>query len=204
MDFAAKIRAARAAIKWSQEELADLAGLSTQAVRDIEGEKSSPTIRTQRKILRVFEARNYFFTEHGIEFREEKILTFDNFLDVLEDAEQVLSKGEEILLHCADERRNTEEVSDKFSELRQEGISLRFTLEEGNTVITGAPEDYRWIDPEYFAHREVRVIYADRYVIHFVEKNRDVFVVTKNKDAADTHRQEFEYFFKRGKPVATQ
>lgn len=202
MDFSAKVRAARAAIQWSQEDLAKLANLSIQGIRDIENDKSSPTARTQHKILKAFEAHNYFFHEHGIEYREEKILTFYDFMDVLEDAEQTLRKGDDILFHCADEQRNTPEVTDKFNELRNKGINLRFTIEEGNKTITGSPKDYRWIDPEYFADREVRVIYADRYVIHIVEQNKDMFIVTKNEDAAETHRKEFEFFFKRGQRYA--
>jgi transcriptional regulator with XRE-family HTH domain len=80
MEFYQQVRAARAILGWTQAELANRSGLSVPAINNLEANAASPTRRTQRRIIRVFEDEGLIFTVRGIERREEKIFIFDNFL----------------------------------------------------------------------------------------------------------------------------
>lgn len=196
------IRAARHYLGWTQEELAKKAEVTHITIQNVESGKHTPNDRTLRKIREPLEDAGLVFSASGFEYHPQKTIILDDFMDVLKDAESILQKGDEILFHCADERRNNQEVTDKFNELRSKGFKLRFTICEGNSEITGKPEDYRWIDADYFAQSEVEVIYADRYVQHFADNNDDTFTLTKNASKARSEKKQFEYWWNKGTKIA--
>ena len=195
--------AARAYLRLDQKEVAELSSLDKQTISQIEREKNAPSATTLRKLRQVYEDRGIVFTQKGLEFEPYKVSTMESFMDVLDDAEQVLRKGDELLLHCADERRNSVEVTAKFKALRNKGIRIRMTCEEGNLTVTGKPEDYRWIDTELYSNSQVEVIYADKFFFHLRDDGRDYFVMTKNKEKARSAKRQFEYQLKKGKTWET-
>lgn len=196
------IRAARAYLGWTQETLSRKSDVTQVTIQNVESGKHAPNERTLRKIREPLEAAGIIFTAHGFEFHPQKTILLDDFMDILNDAGAILKKGDEILFHCADEARNTPDVTDKFTALRKKGIKLRFTICEGNKTITGPMNDYRWIDKDYFAQSEVEVTYADRYVQHFVENNEDTYTLTKNKAKASSEKKKFEYWWNKGEKLA--
>ena len=196
------IKAARSYLGWTQEELARKGDVTPITVQNVEGGKHTPNERTLKKIRAPLEDAGIVFTANGFEFHVQKTILVEDFMQVLEDAKSLLGKGDEILFHCADERRNNQAVTDAFNDLRKKGIRLRFTLCEGNDFITGNPEDYRWIDADYFAQSEVEVIYADKYVQHFAEGEMDTFTITKNAAKARSEKKQFEYWWNKGKKNA--
>jgi hypothetical protein len=127
-------------------------------------------------------------------------IVYDDYVDVLKDACSVLKKGEECLMHRADDLRSSPHVVAKYKEMIKEGIVCKLTICEGNTHIDGNPENYRWIPEDYFANGEVEAIYADRYVIHIPGK-QDKFICIRNATVAGAHRKEFDYWWNKGKPV---
>ncbi len=202
MEFSAKIRAGRAALSWTRDDLARASGVSAPAIKNVETESSSPTAATQRRICRAFENEGIFFTAEGIEHREDRIRFLYSFLEVLEDAQTTLKKGDEILFHCADERKNTKEITAKFQDMLKSGVSMRFTIERGNDFITTAAENYRSIDPDFVDRAEVSVTYGDKYVLHVSEGEKDVYILIKNRLMARQRRREFEYWWKTGAAYA--
>ena len=202
MEFAAKIRAGRAVLSWNREDLAVVSGVSVPAIKNIETGQSNPTAKTQRRVLQGFESQGVFFTEDGVEYRTNRIRYFRDFHEVLEDARISLKKGDEILLHCADERKNSEEVTAHFQEILQHGIKLRFTIGEGNDYITTSSENYRMINSEVVKSAEVSVTYADKHLIHVTDHDQDTYVLIKNKPLAETKKREFEFWWSTGRPYA--
>lgn len=198
MEFYQQVKAARAILGWTQENLANRASLSVPAIKSLETGSTDPMKRTQSRIIRAFEEEGIIFTAHGIEQREERIFIFDSFLDILDDAQAVLKKGDYLLLHCADESRNTPEVREKALEMIRDGIKMRLTICHGDTIMMMDPKNYRWIDAEFFADSEVQVIYADRYVLHVPERGKDTFVLIKNSSLATMMRKQFEYWWRHG------
>lgn len=185
-----------------QEAVAEESGITIQTISNLESEKSEGADRTLRRLRQVYEERGILFTGNGLEYQPYKTAFFESFLDVLRDAEQTLRKGDEILLHCADERRNVDGVQEKFDELRAKGIRLRMTYEDGNKFITGPKDDYRWIDPGLFGSSQVEVVFADKYFFHFQDQGRNIFVMTKNAAKANSAKKQFEYHWSRGKKWA--
>ena len=195
------LAAARIYLGLKQSEVAEKTGITENTISKMERGEAGSTERTLRRIRQVYEDLGIVFTAHGFEYQPYKTSIFENFMDVFNDAEQCLKKGDEILLHCADERRNSAEVTEKFNVLRGKGIRLRMTCEHGNTVITGKAQDYRWIDPEMFAAGQVEVIYKDKYLFHFQDSGRDIFVMTKNAAKARSAKKQFEYDWKNGSKI---
>ncbi len=204
MEFSAKVRAGRAALSWTREDLAAAAGVSAPAIKNIETGASSPTAATQGRICRGFENAGVFFTSEGLEYRKDRIRFVNSFLEVLEDAARDLRPGDEICLHCADERKNSPAVTAKFQALQRAGVGLRFTIEAGNSFITTVPDNYRTIDPGLVASAEVSVIYGDKYVLHVRDEDHNVYLLIKNSLLADVRRREFEYWWRTGGAYAQE
>lgn len=196
MNFTAQARAARTALQWTQEELAEKSAVSIATIRNIEA-GLSVNERTRNKIVTAFDGAGIVFTRYGIEQREENIRVVNSYIDVLDDAAMVLRKGDVIHFHCADDRRSEEPVIEKLREMEKKGIKLRHTIEAGNTCMTTSTDNYRWIDPEYFASSQVMVIYADRVIQHVAE-DKDYFLIIKNKSNAKAMSKQFDYWWNKG------
>lgn len=166
MDFAEKIRGARAVLNWTREDLADRSGLSVPGIVNVE-KGGSPTARTQERIVRAFENAGVFFTRVGIEKDDSPIviLSHDNqedcYLLLLDDVARVLKteRNPELLIAYADDRVSPSDVNDKYREIRAAGAAMRQLVESGNTYLLGPLDEYRCIPSEFFINR-VTVIYG--------------------------------------------
>ena len=49
--------------------------------------------------------------------------------------------------------------------------------------------DYRWVDRELFANSQIEVVYRDKYFLHFQDQGRNIFVMTKNKEKANSAKK---------------
>ena len=63
----AKCRAARGLLNWSQQKLAEEAGVGVVTVRQFEGQAAQPRRATMDVLVRAFESAGIRFTEHGVE-----------------------------------------------------------------------------------------------------------------------------------------
>lgn len=149
-------------------------------------------------MIHAFDQVNLRLHENGIEQIQRNLSQFDRFEDVLYDADMILRKGETIYFHCADDSRSSQDVTAALKALEARGVNLRFTYRRGNDVFTTAPNNYRWIDPAYFASSDVEVVYADRHIIHINENGLDIFQMIKNKANATSRRKQIEYFWNNG------
>ncbi len=74
MDFAQQLRAARAALEWTQRDLADRSGVSEPTIRNIEGGSNEPNATTRKKLVDALQASGLHLTSYGIEHRIERVL----------------------------------------------------------------------------------------------------------------------------------
>ncbi len=169
MDFAGKIRSARAYLNWSQEKLAQESDLSLQGIQKVERAETQPTARTQAKIVRAFEKQGVNFTDKGIEYQEYPVIfvqgnSHENcYFQLLEDAFEHLKdrKNPELLIMYADDKVSPPSVNDFYRKMRAAGIRMRQLIQEGNTYIIGPLDEYRYVPKEFFINR-VTLIYGDR------------------------------------------
>lgn len=199
-------RAARALLNWSQPELAEKCGMHPQTISSFESNGGSPTARTLDTIITVFENAGIDFgINSGVSLSPNKILITYDYCNILQDVLTTLKEGDELLFHCADDRRSPPEVNDKLDSIHKKGIIMRNTICEGNTFVR-SDSLYRWLPKDYFARCEVSAIYADKYVINTGGNYDETaqFVTIKNKSLAETKRRQFEYWWKNGKEVPKQ
>lgn len=201
MDFSIKLRAARAALGWTQGQLADAADVSPETLQNIEG-GSAPTARTQEKITRALNKNGVILTSDGIQMPDATAiqLTGGNwFLDVLEDAFLVIqgTRNKEILIFGSDHRVSPPAVIEGFRKLLSAGASLREIGEEGNTFIMSDIEQFRWVPSEHYKNT-VTMIYGDKVVTDFGTHG----MLIKNKEWAESERHKFELIWSNAIPAS--
>lgn len=191
-----QIKAGRALLRWNQQDLADRAGLNIDQLRSFEAGRTRAN-DVLEAIEQAFTAQALEFTDGGVIPRRVSSYILDSYMDVLDDIARSMPQGGEVLKHCVDDRRSTPEVIKRVSEMRASGVRERLTISEDNDFITGDKEMYRQIPKEYFASSEVMIIYLNK-VAFFVDGK---VLVILNENLAQVFRQQFEYWWNKGKAL---
>ncbi len=138
-----QIRAARALLDMSQDELAEAAGLTPQAIRKIESGDVQPREGTIADITRVFDERGLEFTENtGVRLKPTGIEIFegpDRFEDFMHTMYDYLERfGGDVCIYIQDEsllqrtRKNIDEHRARMKALVQSGrVSGRILAAKG-------------------------------------------------------------------------
>lgn len=201
MKFYEKCMAARAVLGWTRDDLSKKSGVPSPTIRNFERGGYSPKESIQIAVEKAFSKEGVVFTVLGIEKHTQTITILHDYVEVIDDALNVLNSGEEILFHRADDRRSVPKIVEKLEALEKAGILVRSTICEGNTYIDGPKDSYRWIPADYFNRaEEVEAIYADRYVIH--ERGEDgnsYYYMIISPQLAKAKKDEFEYWWSNGK-----
>jgi transcriptional regulator with XRE-family HTH domain len=189
-----QIRAARAALDWSQAELAERAGISISALIDCEREKRPTSEETYKKLIRAFEQEAVFVTGAGVERRDSATYVIDGeewWLDVLDDVYYELAdrKKPEMLMMFSDDRLSPPAVNDRIRAMRKAGIAMRQLVREDNRHLMGAPAEYRWVPAQYFRNN-VTVIYGPKIAICAEDNTKAV--IFRDRALADSWRNVFE------------
>jgi transcriptional regulator with XRE-family HTH domain len=189
-----QIRAARAALDWSQAELAERAGISISALIDCEREKRPTSEETYKKLIRAFEQEAVFITGAGVERRDSATYVIDGeewWLDVLDDVYYELAdrKKPEMLMMFSDDRLSPPAVNDRIRAMRKAGIAMRQLVREDNRHLMGAPAEYRWVPAQYFRNN-VTVIYGPKIAICAEDNTKAV--IFRDRALADSWRNVFE------------
>lgn len=192
------IRAARALLDWSLQDLSHHCKVHWATLRRIEAGKQKLEMGTMSAIYEALLRGGAKITDKGVEEATQFVATLHDYVDVLQDALLCLNSGDFMWLHCADERRNSPEVTRLFKEIDQKGICLRFLCEKGNSYFTTTPENYRWIDSESFADAPVSTVYADRVVEHVPGNEGDLFIMITCAELASARARQIETAWNRG------
>ncbi len=194
-----QIRAARALLKWGQNDLASASGVSVPAIANIETERQKPNDQTQRKLLEAFQAEGIEFIEGGVR-RVQKLVKIyegeDCYLRLLDDAFITLVKDkEEILFSAADDRRSPPEVIEKLRAMRRSGIKMRSLIKDKDTYLTGHASEYRWMDERVFAEGDVKVIFGNTvaYLMTWLSEPR--IVAIQDGHIANENRRAFNFLW---------
>lgn len=192
------IRAARGLLGWNLQDLSVHCGISVGSLQRIEAGKQNPEIDSLRAIYDAFLRSGVKITNNGVELVAHAVTTLTDFSDVLKDALACLAPGEPLWLDCADERRNSPEVTALFKEIEGKGVALRYLCERGNHHFTTSAQNYRWVDPEIFASAPVRTVYADKVVEHLPGNNSDLFIMITCAELAQARARQIEATWDRG------
>lgn len=164
-----QIRAARALLDWSQEDLAENSGLSIATIRKIETGHISPRDKTMGSIVSAMEQANVEFTPSmGVRLRSNEITVIDGedaYLRLLDDIFHTMKdRGGEVLVWNADNSVSPQSVVDSEVRMRRSGIKFRFLVEEGDTHLYFPLDEYRWVPKKYYRNT-VQEVYGNKVAL---------------------------------------
>lgn len=207
-----QIKAARQLLNWTQGDLARVSGMSRATIANFEQGKGKPRSVTLHVVRQAFEKFGIEFIEdHGVDLRPEKfsvkILHGDQgIFEVWADYEKTLgeSGGGEVLLSNLDHQFMYKRFKDKLEDLilRRPGLDIRLRglVKEGDLVRIWPNEEFRAIPGKLFSGSTPVYLYGDKTaMVNFKDSLRVVLI--ESKSITDTFRQQFEHFWKTGKPV---
>jgi len=196
-----QIRAARALLNWSQDELAAAAAISKPAIANLERGSAQPRTETLNAIQKALEDGGMEFLDNtGVRLRGEKlnVQVFEGknaYFRLWDDMYETLRHtGGTRLLYGIDERlfdkvagaKNVVNMMDKF---HSHNIDSKVLVREGDTYFVEPVSHYRWISNEMFSQIPY-FIYSNKYAIFLAEPSPRV-VLIENTAIAESYRQQF-------------
>lgn len=211
---ASDIRGARAALDWTQMELAYKCGVNIATVTSIEKEKSKPSKELLEKMANVFAEEDIYFLPSGGYKVEQDVAKFyegvDAYQKVLVDAlKTCASDKKEVLLLGDDDRRSSDKVNATYEDMYNAGIHFKYLIAKENNYCLGPIEEYRQIDKDLFLSNDVILIYDDK-VMFFAELEGDLesykltkvkTIILRNKELANKFRAHFYRLWDKGRKV---
>jgi DNA-binding XRE family transcriptional regulator len=189
-----KLRAARSWVGWTREDLAKISDVSVPTISNIELDKqATPSGKTSERLIKAFRREGIIFTDNGIEKKDSDIRVLEGdkwFVELLEDVYYTLmDKGGELLVDMADDTKSPPDVIEMYRRIRKSGISMRQTVEEGNTYLIGPVKEYRWI-PHNRYKNWVTLIYGDKVAVSIDDETK--CLLFKDKDFAKAETNKFD------------
>ncbi len=196
-----QMRAARALLNWTQQDLSKASGISLRALNSIERGLVAPRVDNLRFIQEAFEKHNIEFGDNdGVRRRTERldIIKFEgkNFLDkhLLDIMQEITAKGSEILFSVSSEKDfamlKSEVLDAYFAHLARYRISERILIPHGDCFVIGMPSTYRWAKAGMLNHVSY-IVYGDNVAFHILSKPHRTIII-RNPGIADMFRRQFE------------
>lgn len=188
-----KIRAARAALSWSQSDLAEKSGVGESTINRIEDDKyaGEPNERTVSRIVLAFTKSGIDITGEGVR-PLPPIYTYNGdswFLDLIEDIRGTLKRGNVLRAENIDDRKSNDNVKAGIQMLLENGIKLRMTSSDDNPVMLYDPSWYRHIPARYYRN-QIILIYGDKVAIS--TEAQGGCVIVRDADLADAMANRFD------------
>lgn len=182
------VPAARGLLRWSQNDLAEKAGLTRNTVNNLENEEGVAS----ESLLAVETA----FHRQGVIFLEDGVRKL-NLLTEMIEGDQRLSRilheaqtsGTELLINGGNEKLTPPAMVKLVREYREKGLKMRHLIAEGDTFIRGDVSEYRWV-PKSFYTNQVRFIYGQTLAI--AEDTSNQILLIRNADIAQAEKMQFD------------
>lgn len=208
-----QIKAARALADMRQDELAELIGLTPQAIRKIEDDAVQPREGTMADIVSVFTARGIEFLDYqGVRFRPEGIQILngrEGLIALMEDIYDSCKRGVagDIVLAGAPEDE-FQRILGEYDETYLANMSsianlkMRALINEGDTNIVSSDYcEYRWSPKEQFQAVPFYA-YADKLAIVVFQADPAPRIFTiQSKTIAEAYRRQFESMWANAKKI---
>lgn len=205
-----QIKAARALLNWTQNDLADRAGLHVNAVNNTERGLSAPRGATLEKMQRALEEGGVaFIGNRGVELRAHAVditkFEGNHFLRHLTDdiLDTLQGPGDDIISLIADIRafdvRDPAENQRYYNEKAARGFAERMITGDQPGFYPKNASDFRLVPQHVLGPVDI-LVYGDRTA--FVVWSQKEAVVLKNRDLAFTQKMFLEDLWNQGREPA--
>ncbi len=195
-----QIKAARALLGWTQEELAAAADLSKPSINTLERRIANPKVETLSAIQKALEKAGVEFTEGpGVRLQSSVLKTQifegeDSIIRLLHDVyDTLVGTDKELMISGVDEQKydewGGERVVEEIMRRSKRGVKTKMLVCEGDTHFREPVHYYRWMKKEFFPSTPI-YIYDNKYAILLWGPPKKV-VVIENDEIAETFRQQF-------------
>lgn len=201
-----QIRAARALLDWSQDQLAQACGVSKPAINNLERRVAKPRFETLRQIKAAFEQKGIEFVEGGARFRGEKldVQTMEGegcVFRLLTDVLDTVPPGGEALVSGLNERyfvdTDENQLKDYIRKTHELNIQEKLLIREGDQMLYTKKEYYRWV-PENVFSQVPYFVYGTKYAMVLWGPPQKV-VLIDNASIAESFRKQFYVHWNAGK-----
>lgn len=192
-------RAARGLLGWTQQDLADVCGLSKTAINNFEKGYSDIKMESLRAIRMAFESANIEFTPgDGLRRKSEQVTLFRGATamnDLLMDIFSTLrdSGGEVLVAHIDSSITNRVEpkqILEHLERMKAFKISKRIICAEGSAPVLAPLSHCRWLPKTLGPAFIPCFVYGDKVAFELWGGN--IIVQMESKDAARAERERFE------------
>jgi transcriptional regulator with XRE-family HTH domain len=195
---AKQIRASRAILGWSQQDLADAVGLSKPTIVDAERNDHQPRAETLGLIQTAFEDKGLEIIPGGVKERDDILKVYQGSHCTLEFVDKMQSvlrtcESKEILYYGADQARSSDEILKKFIAIKEAGGQSRYLIKNNDTYIMEELSQYRWMPDKLWLDSDVKVIFADIVAYVITWQAQPKIISFKDKRIADAERKVFNF-----------
>lgn len=203
-----QIKAARALLDWTQEDLAAAAGLSKPSINTLERRIANPKAATLISIQVALEKAGVEFTEGpGVKLRSAVLKTIiyegeDALVLLCKDIfDQLVGTGQVLMVSgIAEEKYKTwggKQVMGEIDRRLAHKIPTQLLSCEGDRNFIEPIEHYRWIPKEFFPSVPT-YIYGNKYALLLWGPPKKI-VIIENAEIAESFRQQFQAHWREAK-----
>lgn len=204
-----QIKAARALLDWTQDDLANAASLSKPSINTLERRIANPKMETLVAIQKALEKAGVEFTEGpGVKLKSTVLKTQifegeDSLVRLVHDIfETLVNTDKELMISgIAEEKYKTvggENIKALVDKRVKHGIKTKLLSCEGDTNFLEPISHYRWISKELFS-KTPWYVYDNKYAIFLWGPPKKV-VLIENAEIAECYRQQFNALWNLAKP----
>jgi transcriptional regulator with XRE-family HTH domain len=201
MITARQIRAARALLDWSGEQLAEKAGLTRPAISNIEAEKVNPNDSSLASIAAVFDLNGVEFTEgEGVKLRQQEVRTYSGkagYRALLDHIYATLKRGGRIRQFFLNDSYGPS-FADEYGKAhiarmeQVDNLDGKVLTVPGDTEFPASYCTYRWID-KADADLAPFYLYGDNVVLPMFESShKREWVSINSKPMAESYAKQFD------------
>ena len=194
-----QITAARALLDWTQDGLANAAGVTKDMVSKIESGKSAGSLKTLQQLERAFDVAGIDFLENdGVARKSGGVQTFrgrSGFLNFIMDVYESMKSGGDIYVSNVNEddflKWEGDEAEAHMARMASiPGLRCKFLIEEGDTnIVASHYASYKQVGKESFGDVPLYIYGNKTALIVFEQDDVEVFVIR--------HSEITRYFRKR-------
>lgn len=205
-----QIKAARALLDWTQDDLAMASGLSKPSINTIERRIANPKIDTLTAIKRALEDAGIEFTAGpGVKLRSTSLKTQifegeDSLYRLVNDIfDTLVNTQKQLMIAGVQEEKYMNQGGERIISAIKKRVKHKIPTKllscQGDKNFIEPPDHYRWLPKDLFPQTPY-YIYDNKYALYLWGPPKKV-VIIENAEIAASMAQQFQALWNIAKPV---